>query len=72
MDFIKKLTPAVRKYVRDNAPKEWWTDVKQVYKKSLQYELNQRAAVTAVRKKSQTCYRCGKPGHKANGCSAEF
>ncbi|DBA98142.1 TPA: hypothetical protein ACH3X1_014761 [Trebouxia sp. C0004] len=45
-DFIKNLTPAVRKYVQDNAPEEWWTDVKQVYKKSLQYELNQRAAVT--------------------------
>ena len=100
IDFIKKLTPAVRKYVQDNAPEVWWTDVKQVYKKSLQYELNQRAAVTVhvdsdyepdvgldtasesehddddllehdmeqggrkrVRKKSQTCYRCGKPGH---------
>ncbi len=45
-DFIKKLTPAVRKYVQDNAPEEWWTDVKQVYKKSLQYELNRRAAIT--------------------------
>ncbi|DBA87815.1 TPA: hypothetical protein ACH3X1_004814 [Trebouxia sp. C0004] len=46
VDFIKKLTPAVRKYVQDNAPQEWWTYVKHVYKKSLQYELNQRAAVT--------------------------
>ncbi|DBB01131.1 TPA: hypothetical protein ACH3X1_001022 [Trebouxia sp. C0004] len=35
VDFIKKLTPAVRKYVQDNAPEEWWTYVKQVYKKSL-------------------------------------
>ena len=35
IDFIKKLTPAVRKYVQDNAPEECWTDVKQVYKKSL-------------------------------------
>jgi len=118
IDFIKKLTPAVRKYVQDNAPEEWWTDVKQVHKKSLQYELNQRAAVTVhvdsdyepdvgletasesehddddllehdteqggrkrvrtppsvwdARKKSQTCYRCGKPGHRAKDCSAEF
>ncbi len=46
IDFIKKLTPAVRKYVQDNAPEEWWTDVEQVYKKSLQYELNQRVAGT--------------------------
>ncbi|DBA80527.1 TPA: hypothetical protein ACH3X1_007792 [Trebouxia sp. C0004] len=46
VDFIKELTPAVRKYLQDNAPEEWWTYVKQVYKKSLQYELNQRAAVT--------------------------
>ena len=106
IDFIKKLTPAMRKYVQDNAPEEWWTDVKQVYKKLLHYELNQRAAVTVhtdsdcepdvdldiasesehddddllehdnghggrkrvrtppsvwdARKKSQTCYRCGK------------
>ena len=36
----------MRKHVQDNAPEEWWTDVKQFYKKSLQYELNQRAAVT--------------------------
>ncbi|DBB06672.1 TPA: hypothetical protein ACH3X1_012182 [Trebouxia sp. C0004] len=36
VDFIKKLTPAVRKYVQDNAPEEWWTYVKQIYKKSLQ------------------------------------
>ena len=46
IDFIKKLTPAVRKYVHDNAPEQWWTDVDQVYKKSLQYELNHRAAVS--------------------------
>ena len=44
-DFIRKLTPAVRKYVQDNAPEEWWTDVSQVYKKALNYELNRRAAV---------------------------
>jgi len=30
---------------RDNAPEEWWTDVKQVYKKALNFELNKRAAV---------------------------
>ncbi len=32
--------------VQNNAPEEWWTHVKQVYKKSHQYERNQRAAVT--------------------------
>ncbi|DBA98099.1 TPA: hypothetical protein ACH3X1_014720 [Trebouxia sp. C0004] len=115
IDFIKELTPAVRKYVQDNAPEEWWTNVKQVYTKSLQYELNQRAAVTvhtdsdcepdvgldiasesehdddyllehdiehggrkrvrtppSVCKKSQKCYRCGEPGHRAKDCDAEF
>ncbi|DBA79953.1 TPA: hypothetical protein ACH3X1_008158 [Trebouxia sp. C0004] len=50
VDFIKKLTRAVRKYVQDNAPEECSRRVdkygKQVYKKSLQYELNQRAAAT--------------------------
>ncbi len=45
IDFIKKLTPAVRKYVQDNAPEGWWTDVKQVYMKALNYELNQWCAV---------------------------
>jgi len=25
IDFINKLTLAVRKYVQDNAPEEWWT-----------------------------------------------
>ncbi|DBB00781.1 TPA: hypothetical protein ACH3X1_000713 [Trebouxia sp. C0004] len=115
IDFIKKLTPAVHKYVQDNAPEQWWTDVKHVYKTSLQYELNQLAAVTVhtdsdcepdvgldissesdvyllehdiehggrkrvrtppsvrdARKKSQTCYRCGEPGHRAKDCYAEF
>ncbi|DBA91493.1 TPA: hypothetical protein ACH3X1_003124 [Trebouxia sp. C0004] len=115
IDFIKKLTPAVRKYVQDNAPDQWWTDVKQVYKKSLQYELNQLAAITVhtdsdcepdvgldiasesehdgdyllehdiehggsaplhlsgtLAKKSQTCYRCGAPRHRAKDCHAEF
>ena len=45
IDFIRKLNPAVRRYVQDNAPEEWWTDVKQVYKKALNFELNKRAAV---------------------------
>ena len=45
IDFIKKLTPAVRRYVQDNAPEKWWTDVKQVYCKALNYQLNQHAAV---------------------------
>ena len=117
IDFIKKLTPTARKYVQDNAPEGRWIDVTQVYKKSLQYELNQCAAVTVhtdsdcdpdagldttsesehgdddllqhdiehggwkcvrippsvwdARKKSQTCYRCGKPGLRAKDCSAE-
>lgn len=44
-DFIRKLTPVVCKYVQDNAPEEWWTDVSQVYEKALNYELNRRAAV---------------------------
>ncbi|DBA81452.1 TPA: hypothetical protein ACH3X1_007236 [Trebouxia sp. C0004] len=29
IEFIKKLTPAVRKYGQDNAPEQWWADVKQ-------------------------------------------
>ncbi|DBA92722.1 TPA: hypothetical protein ACH3X1_002930 [Trebouxia sp. C0004] len=33
IDFIKKLTPAVLRYVQDNAPGVWWTDVKHVCKK---------------------------------------
>ena len=45
IDFIRKLIPAVRRYVQDNAPEEWWTDVKQVYKTALNFELNKRAAV---------------------------
>ncbi|DBB02965.1 TPA: hypothetical protein ACH3X1_013558 [Trebouxia sp. C0004] len=45
IDFIKKLNPAVRRYVQDNAPEEWWTDVKQVFKKALNFEMNKRAAV---------------------------
>ncbi|DBA81742.1 TPA: hypothetical protein ACH3X1_007477 [Trebouxia sp. C0004] len=99
-------------YDNDNALEQWWTDVKQVYKKSLQYELNQLATVTVhtdsgcepdvrldiasesehdddylltlsmvvrtppsvwdARKKSQACYRCGEPGHRAQDCDAEF
>ena len=47
-DFNRKLTPAVRTYVQDNAPEDWWTDVQQVYKKALNYELNKRAAVQDV------------------------
>ena len=47
-DFIRNLTPAVRKYVQDVAPEEWWTDVQQVYKKALNFELNERAAVQGV------------------------
>ncbi|DBA79678.1 TPA: hypothetical protein ACH3X1_008352 [Trebouxia sp. C0004] len=43
--FIRKLNPAVRRYVQDNAPEEWWTYVKQVYKKALNFELNKHAAV---------------------------
>ena len=46
IDFIKKLTPAVRKHVQDSAPEEWWTDVKHIYKKSLHNELKEHAAVT--------------------------
>ncbi|KAL3139029.1 hypothetical protein ABBQ32_005830 [Trebouxia sp. C0010 RCD-2024] len=44
-DFIRKLSPAARKYVQDNAPEEWWTDVTQVHKKALNFALNRRAAV---------------------------
>lgn len=49
IDFIRKLDPAVRRYVQDNAPEEWWTDVKQVYKKALNSELHKRAAVLQCR-----------------------
>lgn len=45
IDFIKKLTPPVRQYVQDNAPEGWFTDVKQAYSKTLNYELNKRAAL---------------------------
>ena len=48
IDFIKKLDHAVRRYVQDNAPEEWWTDVKQVYCKASNYELNQHAAVQVL------------------------
>ena len=44
-DFIRKLTPAVCKYVQDNAPEERRSDVTQVYKKALNFKLNRRAAV---------------------------
>ncbi len=29
-------------------------------------------SVWDARKKSQTCCRCGEPGHKAKDCNAEF
>ncbi|KAL0039243.1 hypothetical protein WJX77_012571 [Trebouxia sp. C0004] len=35
LDSLPGLRRGMRKYVQDNAPEEWWTYVKQVYKKSL-------------------------------------
>ena len=66
-DFIRKLSPAVRKYVQDNAPEERWTDVTQVYKKALDFELNRRAAV-----QGDTGKRVGAPlSQSDNGKSAK-
>jgi len=45
IDFIAKLKPEVRSYVQNNAPEGWWTSISPVYKKALQFEMNQRAAV---------------------------
>ncbi|DBA74920.1 TPA: hypothetical protein ACH3X2_009248 [Trebouxia sp. C0005] len=39
-DFRNGLKPDVRKFVDDHAPTGWYTNVKELYQKALDYEIN--------------------------------
>ena len=39
-DFIDGLKPEVQRFVQDNAPAGWWTSIKDLYQKALDFEMN--------------------------------
>ena len=39
-DFIRGLKPDVQTFVQDHAPSGWWIDIKDLYQKALDFEMN--------------------------------
>ena len=53
-DFIDGLKPSVQRFVQDNAPSGWWTNIRDLYQKALDYELN---GVAGGRSRESGCQR---------------
>ena len=55
VDFMSKLKPEVRRFVIDNAPVGWWSDVKDLHEKALTVELNRRIEPSEKPHESPMC-----------------